>query len=150
MYGSLADWIDLGFNYKEIFLEESDGHWSRENRPHVNVTFRGRLGALDWADGSRFEYRDMKNEEDIWRYVNRLKVKLPCEFTRFKFRPYFADYVFINLDGQTFDKNRVYSGVSFELSKDIESELYYFWQSGKLDDQWQDMSVLGLQLKIYF
>ena len=150
VYGGLADWIDLGFNFKEIFLEDIHGRWSRENRPHLNITFKGRLGTLDWTDGSRFEYRDRETEEDLWRYVNRLKVKLPWEFTRFKFRPYVADFVFINFEGRAFEQNRIFSGVSFELTRDMESELYYFWQSARFDDQWQDMSALGLQLKIYF
>jgi hypothetical protein len=150
VYGGLADWVDLGFNFKELFKEEDDGHWTRENRPHLNVTLKGRLGELDWTDGSRFEYRDREDQEDIWRYVNRLKVKLPYEFTKFKFRPYFADFVFINLDGQTFDKNRVYSGVSFELLKDVESELCCFWQSGKLDGRWEELIGVGLQVSIPF
>jgi hypothetical protein len=150
VYSGLADWIDLGFNFKELFREESDGHWSQENRPHLNITLKGRLGELDWTDGSRFEYRDREDEEDIWRYVNRLKVRLPCEFTRFKFRPYFADYVFINFGGQTFDKNRIYSGVSFELLKDVESELCCFWQSGKSVGRWEDLIGVGLQVSIPF
>ncbi len=150
VYGGLADWVDLGFNFKEVFWEESDGHWSRENRPHLNVTFKGRMGELDWTDGSRFEYRDREDEEDLWRYVNRLKVRLPCEFTRFKLRPFFADYVFINLDGQTFDRNRIYSGVSFELLKDLESELCYFWQLSKSDGRWEDLNGVGLQVRIPF
>jgi hypothetical protein len=150
VYGGLADWIDLGFNYKELFLEDSDGHWSREKRPHLNVTFKGRLGTLDWTDGSRLEFRDRETEEDLWRYVNRLRVKLPWEFTKFKFRPYVADYLYVNLEGRAFDKNRFLSGVSFELTKDIESELYYLWQSGRWDGRWEELNALGLQLKIAF
>jgi len=48
---------------------------------------------------------------------------------------------------KAFEKNRIYSGVSFELSEGIESELYYVWQSSKYFDRWQDLSALGLQLK---
>jgi len=150
VYGGLADWVDLGFNFKEVFWEQSDGHWGQENRPHLNVTFQGRLGELDWTDGSRLEYRDREDEEDIWRYVNRLKVRLPYEFTRFKVRPYFADYVFINLDGHAFDKNRIYTGVSFELLKGVESEVCYFWQLSKFDGRWEPLNGLGLQLNIPF
>ena len=149
-YKGLADWIDLGFNYKQVFLKQLDGHWGRENRPHVNITFKGRLGTLGVSDRSRFEYRDREYGDDLWRYVNKLEVNLPHEFTRFKFRPYFADQVYINLDGQGFERNRIYTGVSFELSEDIESELYYVWQSMKLLGEWWDMSALGIQLNICF
>ncbi len=150
VYGGLADWIDLGFNFKEVFLEEDDGHWSRENRPHVNITVKGPVGAFDVSDKSRFEYRDRENEEDLWRYVNRLKVKLPFELTKFKIRPYVADQIFLNMEGRAFEKNRVYAGASFKLSKELESEIYYFWQLGRFDGRWEDTNVLGLQLNIAF
>ena len=150
VYGGLADWIDLGFNFKEVFLEEDDGHWSRENRPHVNITVKGPVGPFDVSDKSRFEYRDMEDLEDLWRYVNRLKVKLPFELTKFNIRPYVADMIFLNMEGRAFEKNRVYSGVSFKLSKRLESEIYYFWQLGRFDGQWEDINVLGFQLNISF
>jgi hypothetical protein len=150
VYKSAASWIDLGFNYKQIFKKDDDGHWSWENRPHLNVTFKGRLGTLDFADRSRFEFRDREDEEDLWRYVHGLKVRLPFEFTKYKFRPYVADQVYLNLEGQTFDKNRIYSGVTFELTKNLESEFYYVWQSAKSDGRWEDLNALGLLLRIRF
>jgi hypothetical protein len=150
VYKSFAKGIDLGFNYKQGFKKDDDGHWSRENRPHLNVTFNGRLGTLDFADRSRFEYRDREDGQDLWRYVHRLKVTLPFEFTKLRFRPYLADQVYINLDGQTFEKNRVYSGVTFELSKAVESEFYYVWQSRKTDGRWKDLNALGFQIRIRF
>ena len=150
MYKGLSDWIDLGFNYKQGFIKGNDGHWIQENRPHVNITFYGRLGPLDFSDRSRFEFRDRENREDLWRYVYRLEVKLPLEFTRYKFRPYIADQVYLNLEGHTFEKNRIYSGVSFELTKNLESKIYYVWQSAKLDGQWIDLNALGFQIEILF
>lgn len=150
VYGGLADWIDLGFNFKEVFIEEDDGHWSCENRPHLNVTVKGPLGGLDVSNKSRIEYRDREDKEDLWRYVNNLKVRLPFELTRFKFRPYVGDLIFLNMEGHAFDRNRIYSGVSFKLSKNLESELYYLWQLSESGDHWEDTNVLGLQLKISF
>ena len=150
VYGGLADWIDIGLNFKESFKEEDDGHWSRENRPHLNITLKNQVGALDVSDRSRLEYRDFEDDDDTWRYINQLKVKLPCEFTRFKIRPYFAYQLYLNMEGHAFEKNRVYSGASLKLSKDIESELYYVWQSGKSDGCWDDLNAIGMQLKIAF
>jgi hypothetical protein len=150
VYGGLADWIDLGFNFKEVFVEEDDGHWSRENRPHVNITVKGPVGPFDVSDRSRFEYRDLENENDLWRYVNRLKVKLPFELTKFKLRPYVADQIYLNMEGRAFEKNKIYTGATFRISKALESEIYYFWQLGRFDGQWEDLNVLGLQLNISF
>lgn len=149
-YKSLVEWIDIGFNFKQVYQEQSDGSWSRENRPHLNITLKGRLGTLDFSDRSRIEYRDKEYGDDLWRYVNKLEIALPYEFTRFKFRPYIADQVYINLDGSGFEKNRIYTGVTFELSENVESELYYVRQWSEFLGRWQDLSALGLQLKIRF
>jgi hypothetical protein len=149
-YKSLADWIDIGFNYKQIFVEQSDGNWSSENRPHFNITFKGRLGSLAFSDRSRFEYRDLEYADDLWRYVNKLEVNLPFEFTQYKFRPYIADQVYINMDGSGFEKNRIYAGINFELSENFGSELCYVWQWRELNCGWHDLDALGFQLQFRF
>jgi hypothetical protein len=150
VYKGLASGIDIGFNYKQVFCKDDDGGWSRENRPHLNVMIRGRLGAFDFFDRSRFEYRDKQDERDLWRYVHLLKVAMPFEFTRFKVRPYVADQVYLNLDGQVLDKNRIYSGVSFDLAKNVRGDFCYVWQSEKSDGCWEDLDALNLLLRIRF
>ena len=122
-------------------------YWSR---PHLNITFKGRLGTVDFSDRSRFEYRDKEHQDDLWRYVNKFEVNLPLELTQYKFRPFIADQVYINMDGSGFEKNRVYVGINFELSKDIESELYYVQQWSESFGRWHELSALGLQLKLSF
>jgi len=149
-YNSLADWIDIGFNYKQVYVELTDDRWGTERRPHFNVTFKGRLGSLDFSDRSRFEYRDKEYGDDLWRYLNKFEVNLPCEFTRFKLRPYVSDQVYINMDGSGFERNRIYTGLTFELSEDIESELYYVHQWYECLGRWEELDALGLQLKFLF
>ena len=150
VYRGLADWIDLGFNYKQAFSEDEEGHWLSENRPHFNVTVKGRLWDIDLSDRSRFEFRDKQVDEDLWRYTNQLKAKLPFELTRFKLRPYLADQVYLNLEGQTFEKNRLYSGFTFKLPKDTEGGIYYVWQWAESDGEWSDLNAIGVNLKLFF
>lgn len=150
IYQGFADWVDLGLNYRQVFTKDSSGHWCQENRPHVNVTVKSRLGDIDLADRSRLEYRDRENARDMWRYTNKLTIKLPHEFTKWKLRPYFADQVYMDLDGCTFDRNKVYSGLSFEPSTKTSGGLYYVWDSDKTDGKWTDTNILWLQLRFYF
>lgn len=150
LYKGFAKGVNLGFSYKQIFKKDDDGHWEPENRPHFNLLLKGRLGSLDVLDRSRMEFRDRQDDEDLWRYSHRLKITLPIELTALKFRPYIADQVYLNLEGKTFDKNRIYSGVILELPKKIESEFYYMWQSSKPDGQWEDLNALGLLFRIRF
>lgn len=151
VYKSLADWIDLGFNYKQVFERtDSEGKWRQENRPYLNVTLKGKLLGLDLSDRSRFGYRDRENKKDLWRYRNKVTVKFPLELTSLKLQPYLADEVFINFDEEDFNRNRLYAGLSLKLSKNIKGEVYYLWQSSKSGGDWKDINVLGTGLKFYF
>lgn len=150
IYQGLADWLDLGLNYRLAYSKDSDGQWSQENRPHVNLTVESRLGDIDLSDRSRFEYRDRQNDPDLWRYANKLALELPYEFTKWKLRPYFADQVYIKLDGSGFDGNKIYSGFSFTPSANTSGGFYYARGSNKTDGKWSDTNILWLQLRFYF
>ena len=150
VYKSFADWIDIGVNYRQVFEEDSKGKWREENRPHLNVTLKGKLFDLDLSDRSRLEYRDRENKKDVWRYRNKFMMKIPLEFTKLKLQPYLADEVFINLDKEGYNRNRLYSGVAFKLSKNVKGEIYYLWQSSRSGGGWKEINVLGTQLKFYF
>lgn len=150
VYKSLADWIELGANYRQVFEKDSEGKWRQENRPHLNITLKGQLFDLSLNNRSRFEYRDKENKEDLWRYRNKTTVKLPLELTGFKLQPYLADEVFVTLNDDNVDRNRLYSGVSFDLSKDIKASVFYLWQSTRSGREWKDIYVLGTGLKLYF
>ena len=149
-YTGVANWIDVGFNYRQIFEKDGGGEWWQENRPHFNITLKMQLFDLDLSDRSRFEYRDRENKDDLWRYRNKITVKFPLELTPLKLQPYIADDVFINFDKEDFNKNWFYSGLSLKVSERLKGEVYYLWQSSESGGEWKDVDVLGLQMKFYF
>jgi hypothetical protein len=151
VYKSLADWVEMGFNYRQIFERtDSEGDWKRENRPHLNVTLKGRLFGFNVSDRSRFEYRDREDQEDCWRYRNQFTIKAPFELTGLKLKPYVADEVFIPLNDDNITRNRVYAGVSFKLLEEMSGEVFYLWQSSRSCGDWNDINVLGTRLKFSF
>ena len=150
VYKGLAEWVSIGFNFKKEYERDDNGQWRQENRPHLNITLKGRPLGLDLSNRSRFEYRDRENKEDVWRYRNKTTVKLPLEFTELKLKPYLAEEVFITLNDDNVDRNRFYSGVCFNLSKNIEGNIFYLWQSSRASKDWKDINVLGTQLRFLF
>jgi len=150
VYKNLADWIDLGFNYRQVFEKDSKGRWRQENRPHLNVTLKGKLFDLDLSNRSRLEYRDRENKKDVWRYRNKVTVKLPFELTELKLKPYLADEVFITLNDDNVDRNRLYVGASFKLAKNLKGDVFYLRQSSRSSSGWTDINVIGTQLKFSF
>ena len=151
IYGSLADWIDLGFNYRQVFARsDSAGEWKQENRPHLNVTLKDQLFGLGVSNRARFEYRDREDREDHWRYRNKFTVKVPLELTELKLKPYLADEVFVPLNDDNVSANRFYAGVSFALLENMTGEVFYLWQSSRAPGDWNDFNVLGTRLKFRF
>lgn len=150
VYRGLADWIDVGAGYRQVFEKDSKGDWKQENQPNINVTLKAKLFGLDVSDRSRIEYRDLEDREDLWRYRNKVTVKFPFELTTIKLQPYVADEIFIPLNDDNVNKNRFYTGVSLKLTKNLKGEIYYLWESSRGANNWTDINVLGTALKFSF
>ncbi len=148
-YSGLAEWLDLGLNYRQV-SEKKSGKWKEENRPHMNATLKWELWDFGFSNRSRFEYRNIEDADNSWRYRNKLTVKLPLKLTKFEIQPYVADEIFYDFDKETLNRNRLYTGFSFKLFKDLKSEIYYLWQSSEKDDKWSDINVLGTKFKMSF
>lgn len=150
VYHGLANWVDLGLHYRHAFKRDRSTDWLQERRPHVDLTTKSQLGDIELYDRSRIEYRDKEAARDMWRYTNKLTVKLPHEFTKWKLRPCIADQVYIDLTGGDFDRNKIYSGFSFEPSGNTLGAILYVWDSDKTDGKWTNTNILWFQLKFYF
>lgn len=149
-YTGLAKWIDLGLNYRYVIEKDSNAKWLEENRPHFNVTIKGSLFGLDVSDRSRFEYRDRESKENVWRYRNKVTVKLPVEIAGLKLPTYLADETFVTLNDDNLDRNRLYFGLPLTVSDRFKTDIFYLWQSSRSSREWKDINVIGLYLKFYF
>lgn len=150
VYKSLADWIDVGVNFRKIYTKDSGGEWRQEDRPHLNVTLKTKIFGCQMSDLSRVEYRDREKAEDFWRYRNKLTVKLPVELTALKLQPYFAEEVFISMNGEGFNRNRLFSGFTVKISKNVKGDIFYIWQADRAEGSWEDINIIGTGLKFYF
>ena len=149
-YMGIGEWVELGFNFRKIYERASRDDWSSENRPHLNLTFKGKLANFDISDNSRIEYRDREEKKDEWRYRNKLTVKFPFELTALKMRPYAADEIFVNLYGEGITRNRLFSGFSFKVAENTKLDIFYLWQTSKADEEWDDVHALGTKLTLSF
>ena len=150
IYKGLANDIDIGFNFRKVYTEDDTNTWRQENRPHLNVTFRKMLGNIDFNTRSRLEFRDNELTDDIWCYRNLSTFTLPFELTSLKLKPYIADEIFINLNGEGYVANRVYAGVTFNLLKNVKTAIYYVWQSARASPGRNDIHALGTKIVFNF
>ncbi|MHC4737392.1 MAG: DUF2490 domain-containing protein [Planctomycetota bacterium] len=150
VYSGLADWLDLGFDYRHIYGKDSSGTWSEEHRPQLNAILKGNLLGIDFTNRSRFEFRDRQNKDDGWLYRNKLTLKFPMELTALKLKPYIADEVFFILDEADYTANRLYAGFSIDLAKNLKGKIFYMWQTARVSGADIDINVIGTNLTFSF
>jgi len=149
-YSGLSKWLDVGAGFRLVYEKDDSGEWQRENRPNLDVTLKGGLFDCSVSSRNRIEYRDFEDKKDVWRYRNKFTVKLPFEVTSLKLKPYTADEIFITLNDDNIDRNRLYFGVILPLRKGVDADIYYMWQASRSSGEWKDIEVLGTGLKFEF
>jgi len=151
VYSGLADWFDLGINYRYI-NEEKSNEWKKEHRPHVNGTVKWKLCDFSFSNRSRFEFREREDSDEVWQYRNKLSLKSLLNLTKYKIQPYIADETFFDSDLKELNRNRLYSGLSFNIFKNLKGDVYYLWQRSKSSSsgKWTDVNAVGTKLKISF
>ena len=158
IYKSLADWILLGFHFRQIFGSELNSGGNTETRPYADVTLFSKLFGHDVSNRLRFEYRDRKDKSDLCRFRHRLRVNRPFEELapeirkrmREEIRPFLSNEIFVNFNSQGFIRDRIKAGYATALTDDLTGEMFYFWQTTRSDGHWSDNHGLGLSLTFHF
>ena len=148
-FSGISDWVDVGISYRHIF-EEKNSDWKVENRPHLNATVKCKLFDCSVSNRGRLEYRNREDAENFWRYRHKFTIKAPFKFSKFAIQPYLADEIFYDFDEETLNRNRLYSGVSLKLIKNLSADIFYLWESSEKSEKWNDLHILGTKLKISF
>jgi len=141
VYKSLAEWLDLGLNFKKEYEKDSSGKFRHENRPNLNITVKGKLFDLPFSNRSRLAWRDFETKEEVWRYRNKSTIKLPFKLTKLNLQPYVAEEWFVNLGENNINQN---------LAKNINGNIFYMWKTSKTSGGWINTNVIGTQFKFLF
>lgn len=142
-YSGLADWLTVGFGYKETFEKDGDD-WLLEHRPLVNLVVKSRPCGLTLISRSRFEYRMPEDGDDVWRYRNKFLIAPEPPLSSTKIVPYVAEEIFVSFDDEDFNQQRLQGGVFIPLHKHVRLELFYCWKLDEQDDNsWHDTNALG-------
>ena len=111
----------------------------------------GRFGTFHFLTAQDLNLEREDNDE-VWQYRNKLSLKPPFTLTKYKIQPYVADETFFDSDSKELNRNRLYSGISFNIFKQLKGDIYYLWQRSKSSSsgKWSDYHVAGTKLKILF
>lgn len=138
-------WLDLTAAYREV-QESKDDEDTREHRPHVAATFKGDWADWDFASRNRMEYRLRDDDEDGWRYRNRMRATAPVVWDRLHMRPYLEDEIFYDFVDAEISQNRVTAGVSFRAARGLDIEVYYRMRDARSDGDWETAHIVGTSL----
>ena len=146
---NFSPWFCLGLNYWQSYRKKS-GQWKEERRPHINLMFSWKLGKFKFEDRNRFENRHQQDKDSYWRYRNRLTLKPSLKLTTYNIQPYIADEFFIDLKEKELNRDRIYTGLKFQLLKNFGVDFYYMLEMNKSLDNWSNTHVLGSKIKVKF
>ncbi len=139
--------VILGAYYRHVNTGGED-EWGVEYRPHLNVTFHGKLGWLGLSDRQRMEYR-LREGDESFRYRNRLTVSSPG-LTGLGVRPYVAVEPFYDFGANEINKNRAYVGAGFDVWGPFRADVCYMYENRKAGGDWCGAHVIGTTLKYGF
>jgi hypothetical protein len=149
MTRSVTSWLDFGANFRQI-QEKKKGEWETENRPYVNGILKWNIGDWSFFDRNRLEFRDLQSSEDRWRYRNRFTIYPPCKLLGKNIKPYIADEIYEDLNGNNLERNRVYAGAECKLADWLKSDIFYIWQSSYKNMEWLDINVISVKFEVTF
>lgn len=153
VYKGKKDVYDIGFGFA---YQNGSEDTKQERRPYVYATMRGKIFERDWSNRFMVEYRNLSDSSDYWRFRNKITLNSRFEsidtrgvvlINREKFRPYLADEVFFNSNGQGFSQNRIYLGSYVKIAENIAANVYYLFQSSENSGRsWENNNILGFEL----
>jgi len=152
VYTHADGWLKLSGAVKTAHAQTDDRDgWIHETRPHLNAAIFSKLFGLDMANRSRLAYRDIDDEDNLWRFRHKVRFTRPVALTPLEIKPYVADEIFYNFNADRFNGHRLQAGLFVPLHKKIRLELFYFWHIHKEDDNdWCDVNVIGSFFRFKF
>jgi len=79
------------------------------------------------------------------------KQTIPVNLTKLNFQPYISEEWFVHLGENNIDQNRLIAGVSWPITKNLKSSLYYMWKAGRSKTGgWGNTNVIGTDFKFPF
>ncbi len=148
---AFLEWLDAGVGYRQIYkLKEKDNKWRNENRRYGQAEAKWKIGAWKFKDRARLEYRAKQDEEEFYRFRNKLVIKSPWKWGAAKVNPYIGDELFI-AESEGFNENRALIGIDMELAEHVSLDVYYMLEVEKEEEHWDNgVHIAGTKLKMEY
>ena len=122
--------LGYGFIHSQNYQEDGDKANSDEHRIYQQFITKQKFGRTTLQHRYRFEQRFLGDDFKVrWRYFLSINVALTAKEIVDR-TLYFSAYneIFIQTEGNYFDRNRLYGGLGYKFSKTLRMELGYMNQ----------------------
>lgn len=152
IYKHANGWLTLSPALRVVHTRTDDrDHWTGEVRPHFNIAISSKLLGFGINNRSRFEYRDIEDKDNAWRFRHKLRLDSPMAFTPWKIKPYVSEEVFCYFNPEGLSAHRLQTGLFIPLTKKIRLDLFYFRQfNQEAPRTWSQTNVLGTYFRFKF
>lgn len=140
--------VSLGAGYRRERKEGEDS-WTTENRFLLPLTLK--WAVKEWAIQlrSQLEYRDLENEQDRWRFRERIRLSHPVDIGKFTVTPFVSEELFYDLTVGRAEQNRAVVGLSIPWGKHMTLAVFYMNKTERNGD-WSSANILGTEVAVRF
>jgi hypothetical protein len=159
VYKGIADWLDVGVNYRAIFTRIVDDEWKNANRGYLNVVARSRFMGIAFSDRVRLEYSDFEGFGDFGTFRNRITVNPPVQLEpdrerlilrRYTLKPYGSYEIFYDTLDDTITRHRYQAGFSVVFTDRIVGNISFVHEDSSSRIDRDDLNVVSTSLKLLF
>jgi hypothetical protein len=140
--------VSLGAGYR-CERRQEDNSWTTENRLFVPLTLK--WAVQDWTIQLRnqLEYRDLENDQDRWRFRERIMLGHPVHLGGLTVTPFVSEELFYDVTVEQTEQNRVAVGLSIPRGEHMTFAVFYMNKADR-DDHWSTANILGTEVAFKF
>jgi len=128
---------------------KNKGHFDQENRWLLDINLKWEVSNFKIIHRNRIEYRDLPSL-NRWRYRDNIKIGLPVKCRNLSLMPYLSEEIFYEERKDEWNQNRFSVGVSMDITRSINFDIYYLLRSDRSGADWDESNVLGTTLTYSF
>lgn len=147
---TVRDWLELSPGYRQQFnFIVADRIWRPVFVPLFDILFYFKIKKWSFINRNRFQYNFNVVQNSFWVYRNRLRVDSPYTLGKMRFRPIFADEIFISeIDG--FFENRLAIAGRFNIGRRNITKPAYVFRLRKFAGEWRIAHIASVRADFNF
>ena len=161
VYTRIADWFDVGANYRSVYNRLYEDIWINENRYYLNFIGRHRLFNIGFNHRIRMEYSQLDADriDDFGTFRYRISVNPPFEYDMsrerlilndYTVRPYGSYEIALDTSDDAISSHTGKVGLSSILSEKVVANIYYSYAKRLSDYVEGDLHATGLEITLIY